>query len=313
VLLLALLTPTTTTRSTTAALSPAHSRSDASDSPGFDPADVVASVNQARASVGASDMLAVSWNYDLEALIRVNATRNPEWFFEPNTRYTYPIRGNTWGWNGMTLMEYPAYAAFKKQGWTYLFHDTNCGARCIPTIFKFRLNQDVCFSYANCAAARWDQFETCASALAGGASASPTKRPTSEPTGAPTTPRPHKGSSRTTHSPTSSSPTARPTHRPTRRHLRSLLPKSDPCNWWWQYYPWLVRSDLAQVACAELPVPGPADLHDQPGSFFCYAVVTAPIDSDVPFLEGEACSKCPEGYECGSSSEGAARLCVLEA
>jgi len=259
----------------------------AAASAGYNQQAVVNTVNAARARVGASDMVAAQWNYALEALIRENATADPAWFYAPNTKYEYPIRGEpSWHmWNGMYLMEYPEFARFKAMGFTYLFHDTDCGSRCIPTIFSFRLRQSECFDYANCNAKTFDQFESCASPLAGAPSNAPSsKAPTTKTTKAPTAKR------RTASTP------------PADVHVGS---RADPCAWWWQYYPWLVRSDLSQIACAELPYPGKVNLHHQPASFFCYGVVTAP-SNDLPYLTGAACSKCPAGF----TSCDAQGLCV---
>ncbi len=71
------------------------------------------------------------------------------------------------------------------------------------------------------------------------------------------------------------------------------------CNWWWQYYPVMLNSNLETIACVRLGYPGPNAPHGQDNSFVCYGRWSNEgmnIPDGFPYQSGEACSACSSAY-----------------
>ena len=109
---------------------------------------IVNQLNKARRddSVHAAGMPIMSWDNALESAL---------------LKYKADNSGGAIAYNGWSLLNEPAFKAFKDKGYIPLYHDTCKSAKDVAGIFAFRNKQARCFDLSKCSTTTFNNYASC--------------------------------------------------------------------------------------------------------------------------------------------------------
>ena len=248
--------------------------------------DLVNAINGMRATQAASNMEYVQWNYTLEAQLMAFAAQqlqsSPGWWFQNNeasgsSYYAKQGEFQEGNFNGLFLLQHEAFQPWRDLGWAPITWDVcfvpnsdpDPGQHCAADILLFRIGQAGCFNINDCPNQQSGQanYYGCQNL----AQCDPSSCHIGEP--------------------------------PLRDASDAATDPATPdCEDMFWSIPWLLRSDLSEIATVTTGMTQPGETTGQKNSMFAFGRFRNLAEPTYPYQPyapgGTPCAECPSGTQC---------------